>query len=207
MGLFSGIGKALGSVVGAITDPIGSLIGSGIGFLGQESANSANSGASKDQMAFQERMSSTAYQRAVADMTKAGLNPMLAYSQGGASAPLGSMPNIQNSAGQVGQGVASAIQAKQVMANLQQVNSQTDLNENLAMKAKADAAYSVSSARSADAQAAKTMSEKAITDAALPAAKNKASGENTWFGRNVYPHTDRFMNSLNKLPILNWFSD
>lgn len=78
-------------------DIAGSLIGGAFGFFGQESANEANAAMAAENRSFQERMSGTSYQRAVADMRAAGLNPMLAYSQGGASTPIGAMPTIQSS--------------------------------------------------------------------------------------------------------------
>lgn len=51
--------------------------------------NEWNAAQAQKQMDFQREMSSTAYQRATADMRAAGLNPILAYQQGGASTPAG----------------------------------------------------------------------------------------------------------------------
>lgn len=71
-------------------------VGSFFSSKGQKEVNSANAQMSRDQMNFQERMSSTAWQRAVKDMRAAGINPGLAYSQGGASSPQGAMAQLSN---------------------------------------------------------------------------------------------------------------
>lgn len=121
-------------IVGAVG---GALIGGLFSSRGQQQANNMNVDLSREQMAWQTQMSSTAYQRATADMEAAGLNPMLAYQQGGASTPAGQLAQVGNvGAAAVGGATSSAQQALALGQGLQSIEQSKAVTQ----KAEADAA-------------------------------------------------------------------
>lgn len=89
-------------------------IAGGASFLG--SVGSAVFGASQanKQMDFQERMSSTAHQREVEDLRKAGLNPILSAKLGGSSTPPGAQANVPDLGSSAKAGIEAQLAASQI---------------------------------------------------------------------------------------------
>lgn len=112
-----------------ILQPVLGLAGDIIG--GQHSAKSSQKMA-REQMDFQERMSNTSYQRAVSDMRAAGLNPLNAYSQGGANTPSGAMgtaPDQSHIGSRSVANMATAAQVQNIKANTEKTNAETLLTQ------------------------------------------------------------------------------
>jgi len=118
---------------------LGELISAAASIYGGERANQANMDRQEAANAFSAQQFATRYQTTVKDMQAAGLNPMLAYSQGGGNAPSGQVgAPMQNS---IGAGVDSynrtkATNAQAALQNEQIKVAETQANLNSAQASK-----------------------------------------------------------------------
>lgn len=119
------IGAGLGSVIGGTVGALGGLF------------------SAKSSRDFAEESYKHRYQWQVKDMQKAGLNPMLAFSQGAPNVPQPNIPNIGESVthgAQAGAAVAQASTARKVAeAQIGQLESSSAANTANARKANAEA--------------------------------------------------------------------
>lgn len=83
-------------------------MGAGAGYAGSRAQAQMNLKISREKQDFQERMSSTAFQRQMEDMRIAGLNPLLAKNMGGATTPPGAAIPAPDISGAIHAGASTA---------------------------------------------------------------------------------------------------
>lgn len=148
----------------------------GVGqYMATKEANETNMALAAQNTAFQESMSNTSYQRGMEDMRKAGLNPMLAISQGGASTPQGSVAQVEpEDLSGLGQ---SALDAYRLKIDTNKLKNETDLKNSQVALQTQQGQQAVANAQAAKSQEEYTKTQQAKMIAEMPATIAKSKYE------------------------------
>jgi hypothetical protein len=106
---------------------LGGIASGVLSYIGQKDTNAAQAQQAQNQMDFQERMRANQYQTTVADLKAAGLNPMLAYTQGGAGNLQGAQAQIGNPLGEAANSAKEGAMAVGQLAQLKVQNYATEM--------------------------------------------------------------------------------
>jgi hypothetical protein len=109
------------SLFGAIP----ALLTGGFGFLGQQSANDTNVSNASAANATSVELANTAHQREVADLSEAGLNPILSATHGGigAATPQQAVAHVESAATP---GISSALSAATLKSSLDKMQAEAE---------------------------------------------------------------------------------
>lgn len=192
-------------LIGGAISGLGSLASGFLNWNSQEKNNEAQAKEAALNRDFQERMSSTAYQRGMTDMKLAGLNPILAYQKGGASSPSGSQaaftaPKIEgNPLGEaVNSGMALARNRAEVANLVSQnanINADTALKQGQAVKTAAEREILTQNLSPAQREKMQADLDKEVLGSSAGSAARKAGT----LAQEVSRTTDPLLNSAKKL--------
>ncbi|QCQ84830.1 internal scaffolding protein [Blackfly microvirus SF02] len=170
----------------------------------QLQAEDYNSQQAQIQRDYQTQMSNSAYQRATADMKAAGINPMVAYQQGGASAPPGAsgsvgatsgptasvgaasssgLPRVENA---MGNAVSTALEVSKLVPTLKLMDQQVENAKFTGDNIQANTSKALADTTASEKLAAKLQSETALADEQTANAK-RAQSDVSVLGSHVNP--------------------
>lgn len=142
------------------------LLPAAINFIGGERANDARERIAQQANDFSAQQYATRYQTTVKDLTAAGLNPMLAYSQGAGSAPSGQQAQgIENTMSSATEGYQKASQAQLMKQQIAQSKEQITNTQADTLLKRANTAAAEAQAKLTSAQASKAEMEEGLAGA------------------------------------------